>query len=188
MWECGSKGYGSPAKYCCESAGEKTRCCSTSIVVFELAAAATGNPSSNPPSWLLQSSSSTITPKSSTHTVPGSSGATGPTSSAILRQVTATSRTATATQSSSVTGQKIGAGVGVPLGVVTMICLAYLLWYKRGSEVRLKRLENQLAAQQQGILEQNSSCRTGEPQEMLVHERPAMLGGPKDHLHELPPM
>ena len=191
MWECGSKGYGFPAKYCCESAGEKTRCCSTSAVVFELAAAATGNPSSMAPAWLLQSGSSSTKPTSSTPVVSDSLGATDPTLSSTLHQVPATSQAAPVTQSNSLRDQKIGAGVGIPLGIVIMICLAlsaYLIRYKRHSEVRLKQLGKQPMARQQGMLEENSSRRAGGPYEMFVHERPAMLGVPKDHLHELPPV
>ena len=188
MWECGSKGYGSPAKYCCESAGEKTRCCSTSIVVFELGAAATGNPSSMALSWLHKSSSSTTKPTSSILAEPCSSGAISPTLSATLRQVMATTPTAAVTQKNSTTGQKIVFGVGIPLITVTVICLAYLVWYKRHSEARLKRVEKQLVAEQQGRLQENSPYPSGGPHEMLVHERPAMLAVPRDHLHELPPL
>ena len=90
------------------------------------------------------------------------------------------------TQKDSTTDQKIGAGLGVPLGTVTMIFLAYLLWHKRRSEANLKRREKQPVAQQQGISEENWSCDAGGPYEMLVHERPAMLAVPRDHLHELP--
>ena len=182
IWECGSKGYDSPAKYCCESAGEKTRCCSNSMEVFELAAATIGNPSSTIPSWLLPSSSSTIKPSA----VSSPSGTTDTTPSSTLRQVTATSRTATPIRNNSSTGSKIGAGVGVPLGIVTMICLTYLLWHKQRNEARLKQLKKQLMPQQEQTFDENSSCHAGEPYEMPVHERPAMLGVPKDHLHELP--
>ncbi|KAK1595567.1 uncharacterized protein LY79DRAFT_667946 [Colletotrichum navitas] len=34
VWQCDSQGYGVPGKFCCESAAEKTRCCSTPTAVF----------------------------------------------------------------------------------------------------------------------------------------------------------
>ncbi|KAK2022422.1 hypothetical protein LX32DRAFT_710289 [Colletotrichum zoysiae] len=34
VWQCDGRGYGVPGKFCCESAAEKTRCCSTPAAVF----------------------------------------------------------------------------------------------------------------------------------------------------------
>ena len=186
IYECGSQGYGSPADYCCASAGEKARCCSTSSAVFELVAAATGNPSSITSSPLVSSSSSTTKPTSSTPAVPSSVATTSTILSSTLHQDSSTSQAATVSQNRSGTGLKVGVGVGVPLGIVIMAGLAYLIWHKRHHEARLERLEKQLVIPQQHISEENSPFHTGEPLEMPVYERAAMLGVPKDHLHELP--
>ena len=186
IYECESQGYGSAANYCCASAGEKSRCCSTSFAVFELAAAATGNPSSSTSSPLVSSSLSTDKPTSSSPAVPSSLATTSTIPSSTLHQESSTSQAATVSQSRSGTGLKVGVGVGVPLGIVIMAGLAYLIWYKRHHEARLKRLEKQLVIPQQRISEENSSFHTGERLEMPVYERAAMLGVPKDHLHELP--
>ncbi|KLU88923.1 hypothetical protein MAPG_07904 [Magnaporthiopsis poae ATCC 64411] len=43
VWECDAQGFGQPARYCCESAAEKTRCCATSSALFRLASASPGN-------------------------------------------------------------------------------------------------------------------------------------------------
>ncbi|KAF9873950.1 hypothetical protein CkaCkLH20_08684 [Colletotrichum karsti] len=44
VWQCDSQGFGVPGKFCCESAAEKTRCCSTPAAVFgPLIAATPGN-------------------------------------------------------------------------------------------------------------------------------------------------
>ncbi|KAK6213506.1 hypothetical protein QIS74_09508 [Colletotrichum tabaci] len=44
VWQCDSQGFGVPGKFCCESAAEKTRCCSTPTAVFgPLIAATPGN-------------------------------------------------------------------------------------------------------------------------------------------------
>ncbi|OHE91158.1 hypothetical protein CORC01_13534 [Colletotrichum orchidophilum] len=44
VWQCDSQGFGVPGKFCCESAAEKTRCCSTPAAIFgPLIAATPGN-------------------------------------------------------------------------------------------------------------------------------------------------
>ncbi|KAK2014514.1 hypothetical protein LZ32DRAFT_646360 [Colletotrichum eremochloae] len=44
VWQCDSQGFGVPGKFCCESAAEKARCCSTPAAVFgPLIAATPGN-------------------------------------------------------------------------------------------------------------------------------------------------
>jgi hypothetical protein len=43
VWECVGQGYADPGAYCCESAGEKTRCCRTQTAVFSLPGASIGN-------------------------------------------------------------------------------------------------------------------------------------------------
>ncbi|KAL0938460.1 uncharacterized protein CTRU02_205070 [Colletotrichum truncatum] len=44
VWQCDSQGFATPGKFCCESAAEKTRCCSTPAAIFgPLIAATPGN-------------------------------------------------------------------------------------------------------------------------------------------------
>ena len=98
-----------------------------------------------------------------------------------------TSQAAGVGPSSSATGLKVGVGVGIPLGIAVVAGVAYLLWYKRHHEARLERLEKRVVTPQQ-LEGESSSCAGHEPLELPVLERPAMLGVPKDHLHELPTM
>lgn len=147
IWGCQDTGYGQSASYCCESAGEKTRCCSTQAAVFELAGATVGNPSS-PATTTRTSSSATsmlaTTVTGSSYLAVGSSTILGPTSSTTqspLPQNTSSVRPDTAT--------KIGVGVGVPIALALAGMVAYLLWRQMRSAKRLRSLEEQLKQQQQ---------------------------------------
>lgn len=73
VWECDAQGFGQPARYCCESAAEKTRCCATSSALFRLASASPGNAL---PIQTYPPPASSFTTKSAT---PGTAGLPNPT-------------------------------------------------------------------------------------------------------------
>ncbi|KAF6841010.1 hypothetical protein CMUS01_03730 [Colletotrichum musicola] len=76
VWQCDSQGFAVPGKFCCESAAEKTRCCSTPAAIFgPLIAATPGNALAV---QTLNTAKSSPTPSGS-HGAGGSSAeATGP--------------------------------------------------------------------------------------------------------------
>ena len=124
LWECGAQGYGTKAHYCCESAAESTRCCSTSSVLFEMAAATVG-------AFTGASASATTTSESSTGTH--------------RTVVTITSAAATSTSIDGVTasspksqsnGAIIGGAVGGTLAGLAILGIGgFFLWrWRKGRQ------------------------------------------------------
>ncbi|GKT40553.1 uncharacterized protein ColSpa_00734 [Colletotrichum spaethianum] len=157
VWQCDSQGFGVPGKFCCESAAEKTRCCSTPAAIFgPLIAATPGNAaavqtlnthaqSSPTPSGSGQSSGVTGTPSQQT---PDMTAA--PTMS---NQVTDTSGGAGASSPTGSSdndnsnnqddGQKgignvaiVGMGVGASVGGALLVAAGVMWWLRKERQRR----------------------------------------------------
>ncbi|KAK0371362.1 hypothetical protein CTAM01_15878 [Colletotrichum tamarilloi] len=156
VWQCDSQGFGVPGKFCCESAAEKTRCCSTPPAIFgPLIAATPGNAVAV--QTLNTGAKSTPTPSGS-----GRAGVTGgsnypsqqtPEMTAVptmTSKIPATPGGAEASQptadtntgSSGDSGQKgignvavVGLGVGASVGGALLVAVG-VMWYLRKERSR----------------------------------------------------
>lgn len=171
IWGCQDTGYGQSASYCCESAGEKTRCCSTQAAVFKLAGATVGNPSSPATTKRTSSATGTSSPTltSSSSIAAGSSSVPGPTSSPTQTSSTASSDEAT----------KIGVGVGIPLALALVGVMVYLIWRQKRNAKRLRVLEEQMRQRQLSMI---SKGQEGWFQAPAQYYRPEAASTP---IHEL---
>lgn len=142
IWECGAQGYAKEAKYCCESEGERQRCCSTSSAVFRLDGATIGaftGPSAS------SSSVSTTHASSSSISTTGSATTATRTSSSLVPTSTNT-QTESETQNSN-NGLKIGAGIGGAVGGCLLLTAGIFLfrWQKRRNEKAMESLRQELS-------------------------------------------
>ncbi|KAL2883234.1 hypothetical protein SGCOL_001426 [Colletotrichum sp. CLE4] len=155
VWQCDSQGFGVPGKFCCESAAEKTRCCSTPPAIFgPLIAATPGNAAAV--QTLNTGAKSTPTPSGS-----GRAGITGgsnypsqqtPEMTAVptmTSKIPATPGGAEANQPTADTnsgsgdsGQKgignvavVGLGVGASVGGALLVAVG-VMWYLRKERSR----------------------------------------------------
>ncbi|KAF2790100.1 hypothetical protein K505DRAFT_340721 [Melanomma pulvis-pyrius CBS 109.77] len=120
IWECGAQGYAEEATYCCESEGERQRCCSTSSAVFRLDGATIGA-FTGPPA----SSSVSITHTSYSISTTGSSTTATPatrTRSSFGSTLT-NAQTGSEIQNSNM-GLKIEAGIGGAVGGCLLLAAA----------------------------------------------------------------
>jgi hypothetical protein len=129
VWQCDSQGYGQQAEFCCESESEKTRCCSTSTVVFELPAATIGNALEI--QTVTQSSSTSSASSASTNPAaqtgnPGSSPSGG-------------NQDGSTAKSTLSPAARAGIGIGAALGAIAILGLAYVLWRRRRRESKLQQ-------------------------------------------------
>ncbi|GKT63044.1 hypothetical protein ColTof3_10383 [Colletotrichum tofieldiae] len=157
VWQCDSQGFGVPGKFCCESAAEKTRCCSTPAAVFgPLIAATPGNAaavqtfnsgaqSSPTPSGSGQSSGVTGTPSQQT---PDMTGA--PTISSKIPATPggadASSPTGSGNDDKSDSqdgGQRgignvaiVGMGVGASVGGALLVAVGVMWWLRKERQRR----------------------------------------------------
>ncbi|GJC83292.1 hypothetical protein ColLi_06130 [Colletotrichum liriopes] len=157
VWQCDSQGFGVPGKFCCESAAEKTRCCSTPAAVFgPLIAATPGNAaavqtfnsgaqSSPTPSGSGQSSGVTGTPSQQT---PDMTGAPTITSKipATPGGADASSPTGSGNDDNSDSqdgGQRgignvaiVGMGVGASVGGALLVAVGVMWWLRKERQRR----------------------------------------------------
>ncbi|KAK3306232.1 uncharacterized protein B0T15DRAFT_534742 [Chaetomium strumarium] len=141
VWECVGQGYAKPGAYCCESAGESTRCCRTQTAVFSLPAASVGNALAvqTPPAVVTTMSTSSGSSSSSS-----SPSETGSTTTVTVTVGTTTGTTAGGKEGTQTGGEdsaggglsdaaKIGLGVGIGIGAAALIVSAILVWcWRRG--------------------------------------------------------
>ncbi|KAK2054209.1 hypothetical protein LY76DRAFT_649272 [Colletotrichum caudatum] len=144
VWQCDGKGYGVPGRFCCESAAERTRCCSTPAAVFgPLVAATPGNAAAvqtYDPSAAATRRAASTTQKTTTTTATQTPRVTMP-------------PTAVADASSSPTGSNggndgggggrgeghggignvaiVGMGVGASVGGGLLVAVGVMLWLRR---------------------------------------------------------
>jgi hypothetical protein len=120
VWECGSQGYAEEARYCCESEGERQRCCSTSSVVFTLQGAIVG-----------ASTSATTTPTFSSSSSAKASTS-GPTATNSISTNAPTATPTIAGQPREANNTKAaGIGAGVGGAVASMVLIAVIVFFIR---------------------------------------------------------
>ncbi|TLD16427.1 uncharacterized protein PgNI_01252 [Pyricularia grisea] len=127
MWECDAQGYGNPANYCCESASEKTRCCSTKTALFKLAAATPGN------ALAIQTYVASATASPTLVTAPS------PTSSVDSTSATSTGGSSASTSGSGTVSSNgtldhnglIAVGVGAGLGGAALASIVVMILVRR---------------------------------------------------------
>ncbi|KAJ0290295.1 hypothetical protein CBS470a_003942 [Colletotrichum nupharicola] len=153
VWQCDSQGFATPGKFCCESAAEKTRCCSTPAAIFgPLIAATPGNAAAV--QTLNTNSKSTPTQSASgSHKTGGTAAeATGPGHTpAITSAPTMTSKIpastpaagsgtgATTGETTSGTTEKqglstvatVGMGVGASVGGALLVAVGVMWWMRK---------------------------------------------------------
>lgn len=174
LWECDAVGFGTAAQYCCESAAESTRCCSTSSVLTRLAAATVG-------AFTGASVSATTTAESSdaTHRT-------------VVSLTTATMSTATATTTSTSdasgsrshsNGATIGGAVGGVLGGLALLGVAGFFFWRWRKQKQSPRHE--YTAQKDGV---GQEVYDGKGSYVYAQAHP--LDSPYTHLqaHDHPPV
>ncbi|KAF2827084.1 hypothetical protein CC86DRAFT_406312 [Ophiobolus disseminans] len=127
IYECNAKGYGQEAEYCCESASEKARCCSTTSVIFTMPAASLGAVAIRASSTPVTTSVFTTTSIPASSTI-GPSSTSGPTASATAAPISTPTEAPTKKIS---TGGAVGAGVGGALGVCLLVAALVFLFLRR---------------------------------------------------------
>ncbi|KAF2736896.1 hypothetical protein EJ04DRAFT_550905 [Polyplosphaeria fusca] len=172
VWECGAEGYARDAEYCCESAGESTRCCSTTTALLTLASASVGafTGSAIPTTTSFSSTTQTQSQDSASRT-------------------SAAATSGTSAQNSGDGGDDkgpiIGGVVGGVAALAVVVCGVFLWrWWKkgkaapRGKELEAKEGDVQAEKTYYGSVANNTNAYPAElpgyqlaPQEMLVEER-----------------
>lgn len=128
IWECETQGYGTKAEYCCESEGEKQRCCETASIVFVLESATVGPYTGVESTSSSSSSSSVLSPVSSVATTPSRTES--------VNQISSGSTTTAPVDSTNTGNNKpsvIGAGIGGSLGgcLLTAVMILLIRRYRR---------------------------------------------------------
>ncbi|KAK1994198.1 hypothetical protein LX36DRAFT_714066 [Colletotrichum falcatum] len=151
VWQCDSQGFGVPGKFCCESAAEKARCCSTPAAVFgPLIAATPGNAAAV---QTYHASSSAGSTRTATRTATRAAGAatSAPAGTAAASGVPATPGQADVGSSPSPTGGSsdgdsgggrggqgglgnaaiVGMGVGASMGGALLVAVGVMWWLRK---------------------------------------------------------
>lgn len=136
VWACGgAQGYGKVAEYCCESAAEGTRCCSTETAVFTLAAASVG-PSVGALASTTASRAASLAVTQVSIVASRTRGVASQAISSTSRFESTSSTTSTAAppaQQSDNNAIRVGAGVGGAIGGCFLVAaiVFFFQWHKR---------------------------------------------------------
>ncbi|KAF2709554.1 hypothetical protein K504DRAFT_502278 [Pleomassaria siparia CBS 279.74] len=203
VWECGTQGFVEEAAYCCESKGERQRCCSTSSAVFRLVGATEGlfTGSAFATSSIFTSPTSTASASSASGAMTGSD-----TTSQLVSTATTDSPllpTATNTQTPSNNGTRkdnrlgIGAGVGGALGGCLLVAFIVFLfrWQMKKNAKAVESLRQEILQGKEGESGRTAHGYYGSTRvelsetkhlnEMPTHQNPIELPD-SEQAHELP--
>jgi hypothetical protein len=141
IWECGTQGFAKEAEYCCESAFEGQRCCSTSSALFRVPGATLGAFTGTPTTGVH---SVTTTIRTGTESLESMAIST----SASLAP-TSTNLQAGSEIKKDSNGSKIGAGIGGGLGGLLFIAAGVILflWQKRRKQKVAKSFQYEFEGQ-----------------------------------------
>jgi hypothetical protein len=163
VWQCGSEGYAKVATYCCESAAEKTRCCSTATAQFLLPSASIGNALNQ---TFEAATAATSAPVGSVGTI----GDVGPTTVTISMPTPTSGLPIDSDNMTLGQGAKIGIGVGVASVMMIAIAVILFLWIRK----QKSKNQNKLATAQDASTAQiNARSNTSYELDSQINHEPS---------------